>query len=159
MANVEEIKDKAKGVVIDQIDRRSTDLGNVVSGHVDNLRTMGDSMRQNGQDGTARLVDMAADRLNAVSTYLTQTDGDRIVHDLESVARSQPLVTAAAGLVFGVTAARLLKAGASQRYRTYGTQTGGAAAYGSSYGSNYDENYSTAGFSDSPSAETNYGVR
>ncbi|HET9028888.1 MAG TPA: hypothetical protein VFN49_01815 [Candidatus Aquilonibacter sp.] len=119
MTNVEEIKDKAKGVVIDQIDRRTTDLGNVVSGHANNLRTMGDSLRGQGQDATARLVDMAADRLNQVATYLSQTDGDRIVHDIESVARNQPLITAAAGLVLGVTAARVLKTGASQRYRTY----------------------------------------
>jgi hypothetical protein len=147
VTNVDEIKDKAKGVVIGQIDRRTTDIGNVVGGHVENLRSMGDSLRGQGQDGTARLVDMAADRLNRVSAYLTQTDGDRIVHDLENVARTQPLITAAAGLVLGVTAARLLKAGASQRYRMYGEQN---PTYGTSYGSNYD---TTIG------SETDYGVR
>ena len=120
MTNVEEIKDRAKGVVIDQIDRRTTDVGNVVGGHVENLRSMRDTLRDQGQESTARLVDMAADRLNQVSTYLTRTDGDRIIHDLENLARTQPLITAAAGLVFGVTAARLLKAGATQRYRAYG---------------------------------------
>lgn len=163
MTNVDQIKDKAKGVVIDQIDRRTTDLGNVVTGHVDNLRSMGDSLRGQGQESTARLVDMAADRLNQISTYLTQTDGDRIVHDVETLARTQPLITAAAGLVFGVTAARLLKAGATQRYRTYSD----TSSYGSSYGSNYDENYSSStgtntglsGYDTSTTSETYYGVR
>lgn len=130
VTNVEEIKDKAKGVVIDQIDRRTTDVGNVVGGHVENLRSIGDSLRNQGQESTARLVDMAADRLNQVSAYLTQTDGDRIVHDLENVARAQPLITAAAGLVFGVTAARLLKTGATQRYRTYESSATGYEKYG-----------------------------
>jgi len=126
VTNVDQIKDRAKNVITDQIDRRSTDLGNVVGGHVTNLRQMGTSLRDQGQDGTASLVDMAADRLNRISTYLTQTDGDRMIHDIETVAREQPLITAAAGLVFGVTAARLLKAGAVNRYRTYGTYSSSA---------------------------------
>ncbi len=126
MTNVDEIKHNAKGAVIDQIDRRTTQLGNVVGGHVNNLRDMSSSLRSQGQDATARLVDMAAERLNAVSTYLTQTDGDRIVHDIETVARTQPMVTAAAGFVLGMTAARVLKAGAAQRYRTYGEPSTGA---------------------------------
>jgi hypothetical protein len=144
VTNVDQIKDKAKGIIIDQIDRRTTDLGNVVSGHVSNLRDMGNSLRSDGQNGTASLVDMAADRLNQVSTYLTQTDGDRIIHDIENVARTQPVVTAAAGLLFGLTAARLLKAGAMQRYRTYGDTSG-------IYGSSYDETIAEV--------ETDYGVR
>jgi len=123
VTNVEEIKDKAKGVVIDQIDQRMTDLGNVVGAHAGNLRAMSDTLRNQGQDNTARLVDMASDRLNQVSTYLTQTDGDRLIHDVESLARRQPLITGAAGLVLGLTAARLLKAGATQRYRTYSTES------------------------------------
>ncbi len=147
MANVDAIKDKAKGVIVDQIDRRTTDLGNVVGEHVGNLRTMGDSLRGQGQDGTARLVDMAADRLNQVSVYLRETDGDRIVHDLETVARNQPVITATAGLLFGVTAARLLKAGAMQRYRTYGDTS---ASYGASYG---------GGSGGMTTEETYHGVR
>ena len=123
MTNVDEIKQNAKGVVVDQIDRRTTQLGNVVGGHVNNLRDMSTSLRDQGQDATARLVDMAAERLDSVSTYLTQTDGDRIVHDIETVARTQPMITAAAGFVLGVTAARVLKAGAALRYRMYGEST------------------------------------
>lgn len=127
--------------------------------HVQNLRSMGDNLRNQGQDGTARLVDMAADRLNTFSTYLTTTDGDRIVHDIEDAARNQPLLTASLGLVAGVTAARLLKAGASHRYRTYGSPE-------SSYGSTGATDYSTPGryaTSESsyggPSEAEQYGVR
>lgn len=117
MTNVDQIKDKAKGVISEQIDQRTTDLGNMVGEHVGNLRRMSNSLRSQGQDATASLADMAADRLNQVSTYLTETDGDRIIHDVEAVARKQPLLTAAAGLAVGVTAARLLKAAATNRNR------------------------------------------
>lgn len=112
MTNVDEIKHTAKGVVIAELDRRSTELGKVVGGRVNNLRDMSSSLRGQGQVATARLLDMAADRLNQISLYLTQTKGDRIVHDVETVARRRPIVTAAAGFVVGVTAARLWKAGA-----------------------------------------------
>lgn len=119
MTNVDEIKHTAKGVVVNQVDRRTTQLGNVIGGHVNTLRDMSDSLRDQGQGATAQLVDMAAARLNQISTYLTLTDGDRIIHDIETVARRQPMITAAAGLAVGMTAARLLKASASQRYRAY----------------------------------------
>lgn len=110
MTSVDQIKNTAKGVISDQIDRRTTRLGNVVGEHVTNLRQMGSSLRGDGQDATASLVDMAADRLDRVSTYLTETDGDHMIHDIETVARKQPLITATAGLAFGMAAARLLKA-------------------------------------------------
>lgn len=145
MANADTIKYKTKGFIMHEIDRRTTHLGNVVGEHVSNLHAMGESLRGQGQDGTARLVDMAADRLNQVSLYLQQSDGDRIVHDIETIAHNRPVITAAAGFLFGVTAARLLKAGAMQRYRTFGD---------------------TAGSDDAPDADTSiadtetfYGIR
>ena len=126
MTNVDQIKYKARGVIIDQIDRRSTDLGATVGEHVTNLRTMGDTLRSQGQAATADLIEMAATRLDGLSTYLQETDGDRIVHDVETAARNQPMVTATVGLVGGLLAARLLKASASARYRSYGNASEGA---------------------------------
>ncbi len=129
MTNVDQIKNKARGVIIDQIDRRTTDLGNTVGEHVTNLRTMSDTLRDQGQTATANLVEAAAERLDGLSSYLTQTDGGQIVGDLESAARKQPMVTATVGFIGGLLAARVLKASATERYRSYGS-----ASYGRSYG-------------------------
>ena len=82
---------------------------------------MSQTLRDQGLDNTATVVDYAAARLNGVSTYLTQTDGERIIHDIESVAREHAVVTASLGFLVGLTAARLLKASASERYRLYGS--------------------------------------
>lgn len=119
MTNVDQVKTRARGLIMEQIDRRTTDAGTMLESHVSNLRSMSDTMRGQGLDATANIVEYAAERLGMVSTYLTQTDGDRIVHDVESVAREHAMVTGAIGFLVGLTAARVLKASASDRYRTY----------------------------------------
>ena len=119
MNNVERVKTRARGLVMDQIDRRTTDAGQMLDTHVNNLRNMSKSMRDQGLGPTAGVVDYAANRLGSVSSYLTNTDGDRIVHDVESVAREHLMVTGAVGFLIGLTTARLLKASAADRYTTY----------------------------------------
>ena len=121
MTNVDQIKTRARGVVMDQIDRRATDAGKLLQNHVTNLRSIGDTMRGEGLTATAQVADYAADRLDVVAAYLTQTDGERIVHDAENLARRNMMMTGAVGFLVGLTAARLLKASASDRYRTYAT--------------------------------------
>ncbi len=138
MTNVDQIKNQARGVIMDQIDRRTTDVGNTVGEHVTNLRSMSDNLRDQGQTATANLVRLAADRLDGLSNYLTQNDGDRIVSDLESAARKQPMVTAAVGFMGGLLAARLLKASATERYRSASTTTGTTSSYGRMYDSSVD---------------------
>ncbi|MDQ2864881.1 MAG: hypothetical protein M3R51_01510 [Candidatus Eremiobacteraeota bacterium] len=147
MENVDQLKDRARGIVVDQIDRRTTDLGNVVGEHVENLRTMGGTLRDQGQGSTAKLVDAAAERLGSLSTYLTQNDGDRIIHDLEVFARKQAMVTAAVGAVAGFVAARVLRASATERYRSYtGSTAGNSGSAPTTYGAqtyrgDYNEGY------------------
>jgi hypothetical protein len=138
VSTVDQVKNRARGVVVDQIHRRSTDVGTKLQAHVGNLRSMSQTMRGQGLDATANMVDYAADRINGVSTYLTQTDGDRMIHDLETIARENAMVTASIGFLAGLTAARLLKASASDRYRAYSsatnTSTTNADYYSSSTG-------------------------
>lgn len=119
MDTIENVKSQATGFLSDQVDRRTTDIGNSVGDHVNNLRSMSDSLREQGQAPTASLVDMAATRLDQLSSYLRNANGNSLMHDLESVARQQPVVTATVGLAAGFLAARVLKAGASDRYRSY----------------------------------------
>ena len=135
--NVDMVKGQARGLVMDQIDRRTSDLGNVVNEHVGNLRQMSRSLRDQGQQGTADLVEGAAARLEGVSSYLSNTDGNRIVHDVESLARRQPMLTAMIGLTAGVVAARVLKASATQRYQAY--QQRDRETYAEPYAETYEE--------------------
>lgn len=130
-----ELAGRAKGVVIGQIDQRSTEYGDTIVTHATNLRQLGDSLRNQGQDASAKLADKAADKLEQLGYYLCETDGERIVADMERLARRQPLLTLGAGILAGALAARLLKASAAERYRdefsanAYQTSFGRNAAY------------------------------
>lgn len=111
-----ELAGRAKGMVIGQIDERSTQLGTTVLDHAQNVRDIGDQLRTKGQDQAAKLADTVAAKLEQTGFYLSETGGDRIVADMETLARRQPLLTLAAGIAAGILAARLLKASASERY-------------------------------------------
>jgi len=117
--DVDQIKSATRGIIVDQIDHGSTIFGARVGEHVGNLRTMSGSLRSQGYPATADLVDKAANAMDRMSSYLVNTDGNRMVHDAEEMARNQPMVTAGAGLLIGLLGARLLKVSARERYRTF----------------------------------------
>lgn len=131
MSTIDQVKDqaqeqagvlagRAKGLVIGQIDQRSTQVGNSAIDHAQSIREIGDQLRTKGQAPAADLADTIATKLEQAGFYLSESDGERIVADMEALARRQPLLTLAAGVAAGVLAARILKAGASERYKTYG---------------------------------------
>lgn len=124
---------RAKGLIIGQIDQRSTDLGQTVVTHAENIRTIADSLRNQGQEPTAKLADTAADRLEQLGYYLAENDGEKLISDVEDLARRQPMLALGAGVLLGFLGARLLKASASQRYQYYTQQAAGRGAASMSY--------------------------
>ncbi|MDQ6929274.1 MAG: hypothetical protein M3126_01230 [Candidatus Eremiobacteraeota bacterium] len=133
------IAGRAKGLIIGQIGQRSSDIGATLLTYAESIRTVGDTLREQGADAPAKLADTAASRLDEFATYLSTTDGERLVAHAEALARRQPMMTMGAGLALGILAARLLKASATQRYREYGNDPlvqpfgrntfGGSASY------------------------------
>ena len=73
-------------------------------------------VREQGKDGPARMVDQVADRAERAGSWLTESDADRILGDVEDFARSNPWAVAAGGLALGFAASRMLKASSSRRY-------------------------------------------
>src|SRR3954462_14760698 len=114
---------QAKNQLSSQIDDRSTKAGQQVSGHASDLRSVGDSLRQQGKDQPAKLADQAADRLERAGSWLTNADADRILGDVEDFARKSPWAVMAGGLALGFAASRMLKASSTERYNT--SQYGG----------------------------------
>jgi hypothetical protein len=100
-----------------QIDDRSTQAGEWVSGTAEDLRSVGEELRKQGKDAPAKLADRAAEQTEKVGSYLKENDADRILHDVEDLGRQRPWAVLAGGLALGVVAARFLKASSRSRYQ------------------------------------------
>src|SRR5918999_2753123 len=116
---------QARGRVSQEVDRRSTQAGEQVSSNASDARTVAGELRKQGKDAPARYVEQAADRAERLGGYLQESDGDRILRDVEDFARRNPWAIAAGGLALGLAASRLLKASSGERHRAAGSSGGG----------------------------------
>jgi hypothetical protein len=105
----------------DQVDQRSTQAGERLSGTAADVRSVAEELRRQGKDTPARLAERAAGQADRVADYLKGASGERLLRDGEDFARRRPWAVAAGGLVLGFTASRFLKASSSRRYQA--TQT------------------------------------
>lgn len=109
---------QARGRVRDQVDQRSTQVGEQVKSNAGDVRTVAEELRKQGKDTPAKYAEQAADRAERLGGYLENSDGDKILRDVEDFGRSNPWAVAAGGLLLGFAASRLLKASSSQRYQS-----------------------------------------
>jgi hypothetical protein len=100
----------------DQVDQRSSQAGEQVGTVASDLRQVSDQLREQGKDGPAKIGNQAADRVEQVGSYLSESGPDKILRDVEDLGRRQPLLALAGGVVLGLAAARFLKASSQQRY-------------------------------------------
>jgi hypothetical protein len=115
-AKAEEVAGQAKGQLRTQVDQRSTDAGERVTSTAGDVRAVGEELRKQGKDRPARLADQAAERTERLGKYLTESDADRILRDVEDFGRRQPWAIAAGGLALGFLGSRFLKASSQRRY-------------------------------------------
>jgi hypothetical protein len=108
---------QARGRVQDQIDQRSTQLGEQVSSTASDARSVAAELRNQGKETPARYVEQAADRAERLGGYLHDSDGDRLLNDVEDFARRNTWAVALGGLALGIAASRVLKASSADRYR------------------------------------------
>jgi ElaB/YqjD/DUF883 family membrane-anchored ribosome-binding protein len=121
----QELKSQAGSKLRTELDNRSTQAGEQVSSTAAAFRRVGEELRGEQKDGPARLADQVADRAERVGRYLTESDGERILRDLEQFARRRPWLVAVTGAAAGFLASRFVKASAT---RDGGSGTGGERA-------------------------------
>jgi len=114
---------QAKRSVRDQVDQRSTQVGERVGSTASDIRSVGDELRKQGKDQPAKLAEQAASRVESLGDYLQRSDGDTILRDVEDFGRRNPWAVIAGGLALGFAASRFLKASSSRRYES-GTYSG-----------------------------------
>jgi hypothetical protein len=116
--------------VRDQIDQRSTQVGDQVASSAVALRAGADELVKQGNQSAADAAHRAAAQAERLGTYLQDADANRILADVEDVARKNPWAVVVGGVLVGAAAARFLKASSSRRYdsttrvgSTYGAGT------------------------------------
>jgi hypothetical protein len=116
MEQAQNVAGQARSRVREQVDQRSTQAGEQVKSQASDIRTVGQQLREQGKEGPAKIADQAADRIESVGSWLHDSDGDRILHDVEDFARRSPWAVMAGGVALGFVASRALKASSSRRY-------------------------------------------
>jgi hypothetical protein len=117
----QEVADRARSRAREQIDQRSTQAGEQLSSIVQAIRKSGDELRSQDQQAPARAVDRVSEQAERLSGYLKESDADRILRDVEDLARRQPWALAAGAFVVGLLGSRFVKASSSRRYEEHAT--------------------------------------
>jgi hypothetical protein len=102
----------------EQVDQRSTQAGQQVTTVAQDVRSVAGELRSQGKDTPARYAEQAAERVQRAGQWLEESDGDRILRDVEDFARRNPWALAAGGLALGFVASRFMKASSGDRYRS-----------------------------------------
>lgn len=101
-----------------EVDSRSSQAGAQIGSTANSLRAVSKELRNQGEETPAKLADQIAEKVEQVSGYLSNSNADRILTDVEDFGRKQPWVVIGAGLTLGFVAARFLKASSGRRYDT-----------------------------------------
>lgn len=112
-----EAGEQVRGRVRDQVDQRSTQAGDQIRDGAGDVRSFAQQLREQGKDKPAEYAEQAADRVERVGDYLHESDGDRILRDVEDFGRRNPWAIVAGGIALGFVASRMLKASSNERYR------------------------------------------
>ena len=118
-----EVKGQAGERVRRELDTRSREVGTQLGQTAEAMRQTGDQLRENGKETPAKVVTAVADRAERLGGYMTQTNADQMIRDVENFARRQPLLFAVGGATLGFLASRFMKASSSSRYH------GGSGSY------------------------------
>ena len=111
-------KDKGRRELRDQLDERTTQLGQQARSLAETLRRSGVEAQSQGSDeaGVERITSGVADRLERAGGYLERANGDEMLHDAERFVRTRPWVVAGAAAAAGLLASRIFKASSERRY-------------------------------------------
>ena len=123
----QEAGQQARSRVRDEVDRRSTEAGEQAGSAADAVRKASEQLREQGNEPVAKGMEQVADRVERAGGWLRDSDGDRILADVEGFARRNPMAVAAGGLAAGFALSRLLKASSRTRYDS---QAGGTSGNG-----------------------------
>ena len=109
-------KSAARNALTQQIDQRSTQVGQQLREVAEAFRRTGRGLQSEGNTAPARLVEGVSDRAERLGSYLEGSSSNRLLHDVEHYGRRNPWLVIAGGMALGIAASRLLKASSTSRF-------------------------------------------
>ena len=110
------MNDRAQGFLSQQFAQRSKAIGAQVSDTAKNIHTLAQQMRQDAiTEKAAEIAESAASMLEKFGSYIQEHDLDAMLADAERFSRQRPWTVAFGGFMIGMSASRLIKAGAARR--------------------------------------------
>jgi hypothetical protein len=104
------------GFLSRQFRRHSQNIGERFIERADTVHALAEQLRHDKLTrGAGDVVLDLADKAERFGRYLVGTNLDTFLHDAEDFGRKKPLVVALSGLIVGVGASRIYKAGAQNR--------------------------------------------
>ena len=123
-AQAQEVAGQTRNRLREQLDQRSSQAGEQITTQASDLRSVSDTLREQGKQGPAKAADRLAEYADRVGGYLRDRDSDALLADAEDLGRRQPWAVAAGGVFLGFAAARFLKASSSRRYSSRPASSG-----------------------------------
>jgi len=112
----EQARSRASITVKEQLDTRSTQAGERMQKVAGAMRQSSSQLREQAGENPAKVNDAVAEKVEQLSSYLTNANAEKMLSDLESTARRRPWLVAGAATVLGFTLSRFLKASGRNRY-------------------------------------------
>lgn len=112
----EQAKGRASSTVKEQLDTRSTQAGEQMQKIAGAMRQSSDQLREQAGESPAKVNDAIAEKVEQLSSYLTNANAVKMLSDFENVGRRRPWMVAGAATVLGFTLSRFLKASGRTRY-------------------------------------------
>ena len=113
-------KERTRERLSGQIDSRSRQTGEQMTRTAGALRQTAEQLRGDRQAQPAQVLEGVAQRVDKLGQYLTANDGDRLLRDVERMARNQPWLLVGGGVMLGFVTARFTKASSTRRYEANG---------------------------------------
>lgn len=102
----------------EQVESRSAQVASELHSLSMAMRRSSHSLRADGNEQSAKILDAATDRFQSLGGYLSESSADRMLHDVEAFGRRRPWGMVGVGLGLGLVASRFLKASSRNRFET-----------------------------------------
>jgi hypothetical protein len=124
----QQVAGHARNRIREQLDQRSSQVAEQIATQASDLRSVSDTLREQGKEGPANAAGKLAEYAERVGGYLSDRDSDGLLADAEDFGRRQPWAVAAGGVALGFAAARFLKASSGRRYASRSASSDDAPA-------------------------------